>query len=374
MKNDIKKLILTTIGVIVFALVLFKLDDFVNKTRVVDPVQIHKERQGDLEEKFNQYGLEVGQALAEIPFHEDDNYIFYEDRILSKFKYKIENLENGRNILEKLNEIIPKNTSLYLMPIPQRVIWENNHQEQTKLYRKFLIELYDIIPEGIVLLDPLQILLDHSEEYLFFRTDDSITSRGAYYISRLLCGHMGLSPISLDEYDEHQYRTFVGGRKIFTRRSYVTNKDMVEMISNIPNDPSYHYILPGSKNMVIRAKEVGDKVVTENVVLVAKPRLGKAAIIGNEYLYAVADGEGKDEEKHDKTALLLSDSNGHMLVPFLTPYYHKVYVINIFYHDYNQVQFENIFREYNISDVIIAQKSGDIGLTSQNRFFNGILK
>lgn len=372
MKKDKLKPIVISVGLLVFAFSLLWLDSFVNKTRTVDPVEIHRKGQIDTGDKYNQYGLEKGQALAQNPFKEDDNYIFYKDRILKKFSYKSENIKNGEIILDYLTQIIPKSTNIYMIPIPERIIWEDNHKAQTREYRNFLLELYDIIPEDVTLLDPLQILWDHSDEYLFFRTDDSITSKGAYYTTKLLYENMGLTPITLDEYDEYQYSSFQGINKAFTKLSYDTNIEMLDKINAIPNDLTYHYLIPGGKNRAIRTKIDRGNVVTENVVLVAKTRLGGKAIIGNSFYWAVAEGEGKSAEKKDKTALLLFDTSGNMLVPFLTPYYEKVYLVNLTYHEYNEEKFKKIFSEYDISDIIIAQKSGAIGDILKSKFFTGV--
>ena len=63
-----------------------------------------------------------------------------------------------------------------------------------------------------------------------------------------------------------------------------------------------------------------------------------------------------------------------MLVPFLTPYYENVYIVNITYGKFDKNQFENIFKNYNISDLVIVQKAEDIGDLSKSKFLNEILK
>lgn len=354
-------------------MILLSLDSIVNKTWVVDSIERDSQGQINSEVEYNSFGLQ-GQVLTENIFYEDDNYIFYEDRILKKFNYKREYIENEKTILQNLSNIIPDNAKIYMIPIPKRIVWEGKQLDEIKEYMSFIDELYNIVPKSVELLDPLPKLKKHSDEYLFYRTDDSWTSRGAYYASELLYQKMGINPILLEEYDTHQYRALQGDNKVFSMELYSNHSEIAEKIARIPDDPSYYYLIPMGMNRAIRTKEYREVILNENVVLVSKIRLGNSAVIGNEYLWALAEGESKSEEKKDKTALLLSNLDGHMIVPFLTPYYEKVYVINTIYHKYNEEEFKMIFKEYNVSDVIIAQDSENIGDPSKSKFFNGILR
>ncbi|WP_303859647.1 DHHW family protein [Alkalibaculum bacchi] len=372
MRKDKQKKVVIALGVIGFVMILLSLDSLVNKTRVVNPIARDCQAQTNPEVEYNQYDLQ-GQVLTANIFYEDDNYIFYEDRILKKFNYKKEYIENEKTILHNLSNIIPDNAKIYMMPIPKRIVWEGMQLDETKEYMSFIDELYDIVPESVKLLDPLPKLKKHSDEYLFYRTDDSWTSRGAYYASELLYKKMGLNPVLLEEYDEHLYRRLQGDNKTFSMDLYRNNQEIAEKIASIPDDSSSYYLIHEGMNRAIRTKEYRGTIVNENVVLVSKVRLGNNAVIGNKYLWALAEGGSKSEEKKDKTALLLSDLDGHMIVPFLTPYFEKVYVVNTIYHKYNEEELKMIFKQYNVSDVIIAQDSEDIGDPSKSKFFYGIL-
>lgn len=370
MKKKISRIFVGTIGILIGIFILFSLDILVNKIDRQDPVKIKVKI--STKDNFNQYGLPLGMELSESPFFENKDYIFYVDRLLKKIKYNKEQIQIGKDIFEKLFKVIPQELNSYIMPIPNRIIWEGDYPDETENYESFLVDLENIVPRGIKLLDLLPILKEHNEEYLFSRTEDSWTARGAYYGSSLLLDHMGLTTISLEKYNEYMYSRYRGINEDQLARIYRLDKMVMEKVKEIPYEPNYYYLMPHSKNRAIRTRKWKGHEIIENINIASKVRKGRATIIGSEYLFAVAEGEGNSEKKY-KTALLLCDLSGHMLVPFLTPYYEKVYILNIIKHEYKEEEFKNIFKEYDISEVIVAQDIESIGDISKSKFFRGVL-
>jgi len=371
MKRKILIVLVRILGVLLSLLMLFILDYLVNATQSEDPVL--RKAQISIKEEYNSYGLPLDQEPSKTVFYEDEKYVFYTDRILKKPKYSRKNIETGKEILLSLSKMIPQDMGGYIVPIPGRMVWEDGYSEEVGNYRTFLLELQSVIPENMQLLDVLPILKEHSEEYLFFRTDDSWTARGAYYGSKLIIESMGLSNISLEEYEEHMYHGYEGIDKIDAMKDYRLGQEVIEELEGIPEDRIFYYLPSGSKNRAIRQKKWNGSIITEKIKMVSKSRVGKAAFIGDSYMTAVAEGEGKSEEKKNKTALLLCDSSGQIIVPFLTTYYEKVYVVNIANYEYDQNQFKSIFREYDVSDVILVQKAENIGVLSGNKLFTKTL-
>lgn len=349
--------------------ILGGLDYLVNEDRKTDPVKASvKAAQKD---KFNQYGLERDTGLSDESYYEDEEYIFYADRILKKFVYESGNLEEMAGILSNLQNIVPEDVEQYLLPIPERIMWEPGYAEEKAEYSTFLQNLEGVVPDKMNLVNVLPILEEHPDEYLFFRTDSGWTSRGAYYGSQALCGEIGITPIELAGYEEYMFNTFQGSLQQSLKDKY-ENTEISTKLEGIPEDPLYYYLLPGAKNRSVRVKLVNHVETTDNIQTVSKSRTGKAAFIGSNYQWAVAEGDGKSKEKEKKTALLVCDENGQLLVPYLAGYYEKVYVVNSVYNDFSVEDFKNIFEEYEISDFILTQSAERIGDVSQSKLLKKI--
>lgn len=371
MKKKVSGVVLGIIGILIGVFMFFSLDYLVNDREIEDPAK----RRAKIVDKydFNQHGLPLGLDLSEVAFFEDENFVFYTDRVLRRSKYKEDQVEIQEKILLELSKIIPRGINSYILPISGRIVWEDDYLEDVETYKNFMEEIKSIVPRDMEFVDILQILRDHRNENLFFRTEDGWTARGAYYGSELLLNHMGLDIIPLEDYDEHLYSRFEGLDRVELIKKYGTNEIIINKLNEIPLEPNCYYLFPNSKNIVKRTKISKGSRITENVKIVSKVRKGQSSILGSSYLYAVAEGEGISEEKGEKTILLLSDLSGHMLVPYLLTYYKNVYVVNILNHEYDYEQFQTIFNEYDISDIILIQKGEDMGNLSKNKFFKGLL-
>ena len=349
--------------------ILGGLDYLVNEDRKTDPVK--ESVKAAQKDKFNQYGLEQDTGLSDESYYEDEEYIFYADRILKKFVYESGNIGEMAEILAKLQNIVPEDVNQYLLPIPERIMWEPGYAEEKAEYSTFLQDLEGVVPDKMKLVNVLPVLEEHPDEYLFFRTDSGWTARGAYYGSQALCGEMGITPIELAGYEEYMFNTFQGSLQQSLKDKY-ENAEISTKLEGIPEDPLYYYLLPGAKNRSVRVKQVNHVETTDNIQTVSKSRTGKAAFIGSNYQWAVAEGDGKSKEKEKKTALLVCDENGQLLVPYLASYYDKVYVVNGVYNDFGVEDFENIFEEHEISDFILTQSAERIGDVSQSKFLKTI--
>lgn len=363
MKKRVIKITAGLAAMLVIILGLTGLDYLVNMDRKEDPVT--RNVQAAKKDSYNQYGLPLDTELADQPFYEDETYIYYTDRLLKKFQYKENNLEMASIILEKMQGLVPEDVNQYCMLIPKRTAWEDGNQEQKNLYSEFLEKAEKTVPDKMEFLDILPILNEHSDEYLFFRTYNGWTARGAYYGSRLLCESMGVTPIELEGYEEHMYGTFKGADKQEMSSIYAQNTEMYTKLDAMPSDPLFAYLLPGSKNRALRVKLENGIEVTDKIQTFSKSRVGENAFIGSNQ-WALAEGDGKDSDKKEDTALLLCDANGQLLVPFLTSYYKQVYVIDLVYNQFSIEQFKDIFQEYNISDVILSQSADEFGDLSKS--------
>lgn len=368
MKKKIIKIAACLAAAVLVILVLGGVDYLVNVDRKKDPVKAPpKAAQKD---KFNQFGLEQDIGLAETPYYEDEEYILYSDRILKKFAYESGDMGDTAKVLANLQKIVPEDVNQYVIPIPARVQWEPGYAGEKSKYSIFMQNLKEAAPDKVEVLDVLPVLEEHADEYLFFRTDNSWTARGAFYGSQVLCDAMGITPIGLPGYEEYMFNSYQGVTQQRLENKY-ENTEIGEKLEDIPKDPLYFYLIPGAKNRAVRVKRVNGVETVDKIQTVSKSRTGKATFIGSNYQWALAEGDGKSESKKHKTALLVCDESGQLLVPYLASYYEKVYVVNAVYNDFSVEQFQDIFKEYEVSDFIMAQNVERIG-AAQNKLLKKI--
>lgn len=85
----------------------------------------------------------------------------------------------------------------------------------------------------------------------------------------------------------------------------------------------------------------------------------------------VLEGDEQNEATKDEAIMLICDSNGRFLAPYLANYYETVYLVNVerytaFYND-----MPSILRTYGVRDIVLSQSAGRLGNKSYSDALNG---
>ncbi len=352
------------IGIIVLVLIslvmLFGLDYLINEDKIDDPV----ERAGtDTSESdaYNQYGLFVGEELDTQAVYEDEEYIIYEDRILYKEVYEVENITNMEIIFQNLDTIISEDVNQYFMTIPGRIVWEEGYESEQNTYNAVVEKISAMTSENIEYIDVLPVLEEHSDEYLYFKTENCWTLRGSYYGMEALAEVMGIETVELEDYEEHMYRTYQGLDKQELLIQYEGN-DIYNTIYAIADDPLYFYLLQDSENLATKILEDSEEIIP----LLSKARSGKSTVIGSDYEIAIVEGDRNSETKSNDTILVLCDTEGQMIVPYLANYYEEVIVVPLMYTHISIEEFEALFTTYEVTDFLMIQDADTLGNLSMS--------
>lgn len=369
MQIDKKKI--SILFIIIILLMLFiSLDYLANWDSKHDPTK----RINDI--KSNLSNLEnKAKDLSEEIFFEDDQFVYYEDRILKHFTYNEENTKKLALAWESLSKSFPKGINTLIVPIPNRIIFEDNHNKDVLEYDSFYKKLEKDFLGQATVVDLRDILDEHKEEYIFNRTSmtsNSINSRGGYYASKEVAKALGIdSPIPLNNYHEHVYREHEIVIYDSDKMKFSKNSREYSLLENIPNDWTYFYLLPNSKNISeVFLLEEYSKIISIKQPTIVKSGLGSGSIISSEgFEWAIVEGDGKTIDKKDKTLLLIADSSGKYILPYLSNHYKNVYYINL---EWNKVlggehqRVEEIFENYEITDMVYAQNAYEMGNFSIN--------
>lgn len=193
--------------------------------------------------------------------------------------------------------------------------------------------------DKVVKVDTYAALVAHNSEYIYFRTDHHWTARGAYYAYAAICEALGYEAAPLDSFEEWDQGEFEGSLywkasnprklKLDTLIAYVPQGDIEMTIYNNSN-----YGREGELIQDMTDREINAKY--------------SAFICSDNPLTEITNNSLPD----GPSCILVKDSFGNCLAPFLTQNYYKVYVVD--YRKYGQTTLKWFIETHEVDDVIYA--------------------
>ena len=192
---------------------------------------------------------------------------------------------------------------------------------------------YAMLNDGILTADCLGVMTEHSEEYMFYRTDHHWTSLGAYYASVAYCEANSIIPYALDSYESVVKTEFLG-----TLYNYAGGP------ANLKRNLDY---------TVGRYPHVGYSMIAGNT----GAWYNATAINYNYKSYAGMFINGDNpltvittENKNGRTLMIFKESYGNAFVPYMIDYFEQVIVVDI---RKDSKSVEALIEQYNVTDALI---------------------
>ena len=366
-KNKTAELFLVLLILIIMSSGILILQNGMEKLQNVKQQSVYVPEARDL---YNNYGLKNDQSLSKIKILETQDQVIYTDRIFNINRISEDHISYGADIMKALQKKSGKNT--YIMPIPERAVFESGYENEKEKYSDFIEKLEASFSDPSVVLNPLSELEKHQDEYIYFRTEDSWTMRGAFYGAQVILGELGYEEENLDAYRKYVFGN-VDGKLISSTAVEYTTDEIYEKIKNIEKDPFYIYINgsnPNREELTFKNKQNQIQTVKRNMIQFNNS--GTNAVIATSYMHSVVEGRGKGKRKGN--LLLIADTRGKMMISYLSEIFEKVYVSNI-YGDADLIQnLDEILEKYNIEYVIWAQDVAETGNRSYMKALNPLLK
>lgn len=324
----------------------------------------------EIRDLYNNYGLKNDQSLSKTKILETQDQVIYTDRIFNINQISEDHVSYAADIMKKLQKKIGKDA--YIMPIPERAVFESGYENEKEKYSDFTEKLEASFTDPSVVLNPLSELEKHQQEYIYFRTENNWTMRGAFYGAQVILGELGYDKENLDAYREYVFGTFSGNLLLETLEKDTTD-EIKKGIENMEKEPFYTYLNgsnPNREELTFENKEGQLKTLKRQMIQFNSS--GSNAVIGSNYKHSVVEGRGKGQRKGN--LLLIADTRGKMMIPYLSEIFEKVYVSNI-YEDADLIQnMDEIMEKYNIEYVIWAQDVNEIGNRSYMKALNPLLE
>ena len=193
--------------------------------------------------------------------------------------------------------------------------------------------------QDIITVDTVSALLEHNDEYLFFRTDHHWTALGAYYAYEALCETLGYEAAPLDSFREWDQGDFKGS--IYYKAKYPTKLRVDNVVAYVPDDD---IVCTNSKDgwNFYETKLINDVTTWP---------------IDCRYLCFLSGGTTitkivNNDLPDAPNCVVVIDSYGNCFVPFLTQHYNTIYAID--YRKYTAMNLQNFCELNDIDDVIVA--------------------
>ena len=227
--------------------------------------------------------------------------------------------------------VVPISTGIYLDESLQNELGCSNQQDAINY-------IYSSLDSRIKTVNVFDTLKEHSDEYLYFRTDHHWTALGAYYTYCEYMNVKGDSPTLLSEYETMTFDNFLG--------TYYSSSNQNAALGANP-DTIVAYIPKATNDMTYVDTDGNEQQwkVIEDVTDWAASGKYNCFIGGDNPLSTIENPDLSD----GSSCLVVKESFGNAFVPFLVDNYQTVYVVDYRYYPEG---ITGLIQEKGIQDVI----------------------
>ena len=242
--------------------------------------------------------------------------------------------------LESAAQKLAGTTNVYNILVPNSSAVELTAEERAQLGgsdEQVAIDGFASYMPSVHSVKILSTMRQHSNEYLFFRTDHHWTQHGAYYAYLCYCQEKGFTPIPLSSRKMYTFPNFLG--------SYYSDYNDPQMAAN--PDTVYAYCPVGTNSMTYT--DANGNTINYYVVadVTGVPALGYCSFVAGDQPYAVVHNPNITD---GSSCAIIKESYGNPFCPFMVDHYEYVYMFDVRYTKTNVLSF---CKEHNVTDLIV---------------------
>ena len=310
-----------------------------------DTVTINADEIGnnvDSDESGTGTSAKAGESLGSIFVVGDSayNYYSFSKTVSDEYVSVVNNLADKlKGKATVYNMIVPTSIDVTLDNATRNSITSSNQ-------RKAILYMYSNMNSDVGKCYIYNLLHQHRDEYIYFRTDHHWTALGAYYAYTAFMTQLGKNAYSLDSFKEHNMGAFVG--------SYYTQTRVSSLNSNPDNLIAYEPFSTNSLKMINKDNQYIDyNIVTD--VSRWNNTSKYSAFIGGDNAYTEINNPNVTD---GSSVLVIKESFGNAMVPFLVENFQNVYVID---YRYYKDSVSELIDKNNIENVVFVN---NISITS----------
>ena len=227
--------------------------------------------------------------------------------------------------------IIPNSTGVVLSEKIRQDVGTSDQKEAINY-------MFSVMNDKVKKVNIYDVLKEHKNEYIYFRTDHHWTQLGAYYAYTEYCKAKGLTAKPIDFYEKQEYPGFLG--------SFYADSGKAPELAQTPDTVEAYY--PKATNDEVYVDKKGNEVkwsIVSDVSGWGTSTKYSAFIGGDNPLVKIKNPEITD----GSACVVIKESYGNAFVPFMVDHYNYVYVID---YRYYQGKLKDFVTENKVKDVI----------------------
>ena len=262
------------------------------------------------------------------------------------FRYIEKSTQEYADIVNKIAENLKGITKVYALPVPTSIgiVLPDDIRAQMKDYAdqgEAIASLMSMLSEDVVGVDCYDNLMQHRDEYLYFKTDHHWTARGAYYAYEAFCKAKGVNPYTLEQRESVDFTGFRGSLTQY-----------MDISSDVSDTITAYY--PYFRNATMTFTD-------KNGTKIDWPIINDVSDYGAALKYSTfAAGDNPFTEFHNpgvtdgSVCIVVKESFGCALMPFLVDHYSTIYEIDYRYWDGSLTEFA---KEVGADEMIFANNT-----------------
>jgi len=240
--------------------------------------------------------------------------IVIKDRALEiYFEYK-SSLDYYTETINEFRDNVNDEVTIYTLVAPTQIEFINNKKinSYSSSQKKSIEYINSKLESTIKPIDAYSNIKQNAHKYVYFRTDHHWTALGAYHAYVGFTEEANIKSIPIEEYEVEKVEDFYGSTYQATKDKTVhSNPDTIDMYKPF-TEHEFNVYYEGPLPMDILYMPNSEKQNKYSVFL-----------SGDRPWYEI-----KTNIDNDKRILVIKDSYGNALIPFLLPHYEEIYAID----------------------------------------------
>lgn len=259
----------------------------------------------------------VGGEAGELMSGESSQYLVLKDMAMLLYQYSPESAEAYAAAVNHLHEAVGPDVFVYAMIVPSQVEFiESEKLRKLSDSQKAATEhVYGLLQPGVKGVPAYDYIERHKDEYVYFRTDHHWTALGAYYGYEAIAESMGFKPVGLNQYETNELPGFLGTAYAATRKPEL-RRNPDTLTTYLPNVEHEYRVYYDEKHSV-------KKSLVESRIPVDH-RGGYSIFLGGDF----ALSRISTNADNGKRLMVIKDSYGNAIVPFLLPHFEEIVLID----------------------------------------------
>ncbi len=283
---------------------------------------------------------------------ENGVYFVQDGRLLLDYEKPEEQLENNLNDIEEFSDRLGLDCTLLIVPTATEIYAEKLPYKAESYSQNIIIEsIQESIGAKLKIVDATNILNQHKDEYIYFKTDQNWTMEGAYYGYTELCKGLNIEPT-----DKSNLTKTVGSDEFLGALYSMAptrgqKEDDLVIYTNGNGTYKVDYVDDGTRATTL--------IEYDNLKLKDKYSV---FLDGNHSLLRINSNATSKEN-----VLIIKDSYGQALIPFLCDNYSDIHVMDLrYYHD----NIDNYIARNGITKIIFIYNVDFISSDDNFRYLN----